>query len=448
MLKRGKKLAMIGMAVLMAASVFTGCGNSSGKTSDGKVEISWMASTQPQEKVIYQKIIKKFEQKYPNVKIKFITADSDTYNQKLTAAASSNTLPDVYYVGSGDVRKWADNNQLLDIQKYVDQSKLDDMWTSALDSYRYNGKEIGKGDLYALPRSTGPFIMAYNKTMFEKAGIPLPDPKKPYTWDQFVQIAKQLTKDTNGDGKMDQFGTGLAAQFSLQSFVWSNGGDWLDDTHKKVTVDTPEFIEALQYFVDMQNKYKITPSISETQSLGGYQRWLKGQMAFYAAATWDISTFNKSLPFDYGLMTPPVSPKTNKPATWVQSVGFGISAKTKHPKEAVQFITYLSADKEGNKEEAAEDLQMPNVKSVADSDYFSKAKPVNISEFKNAVENYGRRMPAEYTYTSAWYDEFFTNIQPVLDGKVSPSEYCKKEQPKMQKLLDDSYKQQQAAKKK
>lgn len=447
MLRRGKKLAVLGMALVMAASLFTGCG-SSDKSSDGKIQISWMASTQPQEKAIYDKIIKKFEAKHPNIKIKFITADANSYNQKLTAAASSNTLPDVYYVGSGDVRKWADNNQLLNIQKYVDKNKLDDMWSSALDSYRYNGKEIGKGDLYALPRSTGPFLLAYNKTMFQKAGIPLPDSNKPYTWEEFVQVAQKLTKDTNGDGKLDQFGTGLNASFSLQSFVWSNGGDWLDSTHKKVTVDDPKFIKALQFFVDMQNKYKITPSIAESQSLDGYQRWLKGQMAFYACATWDISTFNKSLPFDYGLMTPPVSSETGKPAAWIQSVGFGISAKTKHPKEAVEFITYLSADKEGNKEEAAEDLQMPNLKSVAESDYFSKSKPVNISEFKKAVQDYGRRMPAEYTYTSAWYDEFFTNIQPVLDGKESAADYCKKEQPKMQKLLDDSYKQQAAAEKK
>jgi multiple sugar transport system substrate-binding protein len=450
MVKKGKKLFCLGTALFLASSIFTGCGNSN-SSSNGKITLTWMAVTQPQEKLIYDKILTKFEKKYPNITVKFITSDANSYTQKITAAVASNTMPDVFYINSGDVRAWVDNNKLLDISKYVSGSEdtvnLKDMWAQSLLNYRYDGKTIGKGDLYAIPRSTGPFAFAYNKTMFEKAGIPLPDPKKPYTWQEFIKVCQELTKDTNGDGKLDQFGTGLNPSCSLQSFVWTNGADWLDKTKTKVTIDNPNFAEALQFFADMQNKYKITPSISDSASLDGYQRWLKGQMAFYPCAPWDLPTF-KSLPFDYALIPPPVSPKTGKPATWVQSVGFGISPSSKHPKEATELAMYLAADKDGQQAESDLDLQIPNLMSIAEKSFVNNGKPENRQEFLNIITTYGRKMPSEYTYTSAWYDEFFTDLQPVLDGKITAAAYCKQEQPKMQKLLDDSYKQQKAAKSK
>src|SRR5690625_7225585 len=94
--------------------------------------------------------------------------------------------------------------------------------------------------------------------MFEEAGVDLPDPDTPYTWDEFIEVNQELTDPDN-----DQFGTGLNVNVALYAFVWSNGADFLDETQTKVTVDTPEFAEALQFFADMQNEYHITPSIEQ-----------------------------------------------------------------------------------------------------------------------------------------------------------------------------------------
>ena len=80
--------------------------------------------------------------------------------------------------------------------------------------------------------------------------------------------AKKLTADTNGDGALDQWGTGLNVQWNLQPFVWSNGGDWLNEDRTKVTVDTPEFAEALQWFADLQNVHGVTPSAAEAADPG------------------------------------------------------------------------------------------------------------------------------------------------------------------------------------
>jgi len=72
-------------------------------------------------------------------------------------------------------------------------------------------------------------------------------------------------------------------------------------------------------------------------------------------------------------------------------------------------------------------------------------KPDNKQEFLDLINDYGRGFPAEKTYTAEWYDEFFKNIQPVLDGKTSVEDYVKTAQPKMQKLLDAAIEQEKQA---
>jgi multiple sugar transport system substrate-binding protein len=450
--KASKKIsALLLLAILVVGSILTGCGNqaSSGKAG-GKTQLTFMFRGQPKELQAYQATVKKYEQSHPNVKVTVVSVAPDQYDTKLKAAIAGHKIPDVFFYNPAQVKAYANSGILLDMTKYVEGSKdvkLSDMWEKGVNKYRYDGKNTGTGAIYGLPKDISGFALGYNKTMFEKAGIPLPDKDKPYTWQQFIDVAKKLTKDTNGDGKVDQFGTGFNVQWSLAPFVWDNGADWIDKTHTKVTIDDPKFIEALQWFADQQNKYKVTPSISEAQSLDTYQRWMKGQLAFFPVGPWDMATY-ATLPFDYDLIPWPAG-STGKTAGWIGSLGIGVGATTKNPKAAAELATYLSADQEGQKALVDAQIQLPNsVKVAEDWAANTSTKPANKKEFLDIVNDYGRNWPAEYTYTGEWYDEFYKNIQPVLDGKKTAAQFVKEEQPKMQKLLDASIQQEKQSQKK
>src|SRR5574344_834305 len=407
-------------------------------------EITLMNFAQPQEKAIIDKVIARFEQTHPGTKVKAVTVTQDQYQAKFQAAMSANTLPDVFYVGPGDVRKYCDYKKLLDLTPYVSKAKdvdFADLYENAVNAYRYDGKTVGKGDIYALPKDFGPFAFAYNKTLFQKYGIPLPDKDKPYTWDEFTKVCQKLTKDTNGDGKEDTFGTGLNIHWAFIQFLWGNGADFLDPTHTKVGVADPKFEEALQYFADQTLKLHMTPSSEQAQSLDTYQRWLKGELGFFPAGPWDLAAF-KNLPFEFDLIPWPVHKAGMKTATYRGGVGYGVSASTKNPKGAAELALFLSADKEANTMFCDMDLQIPNLKSLA-SRYTAKGRPDNREEYLQIIDDYGRPWPADYTYDAVWYDEFWIGVQDVLDGKVTAKAYCEKMQPKMQKLLDKSNKKMQ-----
>ncbi|WP_127534195.1 ABC transporter substrate-binding protein [Paenibacillus kobensis] len=409
-----------------------------GKTDLGKAELTFMFRGGPDEQTAYNKTVDQFEKDHPGVKVKVISTAADQYATKLKAAITGKSVPDVFYYDPGDLMAYANGGVLLNLTQYVENNKdidINKIWQKGVDLYRYDGATVGQGDIYGLPKDLGPFSMGYNKTMFEKAGIALPDKDKPYTWDEFMNVAQQLTKDNNGDGKLDQWGTGLNVTWNLQSLVWSNGADWIDPTHTKVTVDDPKFAEALQYFADMQNKYHVTPSIAEAQTLDTYQRWMQGQIGFFPVGPWDMSTYEK-LPFDYDLIPYPAG-STGQSATWLGSLGIGVSSKTKYPEAAAALTMYLTGSEEGMKLLSDAKVQIPNLTDMATTwAADASSKPANKEEFLQIVNEYGRPIPGILTYNAEWYNLFFTDIQPVLDGKITAADYVKEEQPKMQKLLD------------
>jgi multiple sugar transport system substrate-binding protein len=195
--------------------------------------------------------------------------------------------------------------------------------------------------------------------------------------------------------------------------------------------------EALQYIADLTTVDEVTPNAEQAATLDTYQRWMEGQIAFFPVGPWDVSTYNE-LDFDYDLIPFPAG-STGEPATWIGSLGIGVSATTAMPEEAVELVTYLSADKTAQQTLVDAGIQVPNLKDMA-AEWAAEedTSPANRQEFLDIVEDYGRPMPAAMTYGAAWYDEMWTNIQPVLDGQQTAEEYLAEVEPRMQTLLDES----------
>lgn len=434
------KTLRVAALALAGALALTACSSGGGGEDGGEDTLTFMFRGGADEKAAYQAAIDKFTED-TGVQVEMTVTDADQYATKLQAAVSGNKVPDVFYIEQANLQSYVASGVLMDITQQVEDAgvDLDNIWPYGVDSYRFDGTLQGTPDgaLYGLPKDVGPFAFGYNKTMLEAAGIPLPDPDVPLTLDEFRDVTKQLTQDTDGDGALDQWGTGLNVQWNLQSLVWSNGGDWTNEDRTEVTVDTPEFAEALQYFADLTNVDGVTPSASEAATLDTYQRWMAGDIGFFPVGPWDVSVYNE-LDFDYDLIPWPAG-STGESATWVGSLGIGVSNTTSNPEAAVQLATYLSTDADAQQTLVDANIQVPNLIDMAEEWAAAPdAEPANRQEFLDIVQDYGRAMPAAFTYGAQWYDELWVNIQPVLDGKQTAADYLADVQPKMQALLDES----------
>jgi multiple sugar transport system substrate-binding protein len=409
---------------------------------------------QDHEKAVYQSLIDRFT-KSTGAKVTFEVTTSDEYNQKMLANKAAGDMPDIFYVGPEAVASYVDDGFIQPLDNLVDTSVVNDLWGSVGSAYRYDGKIAGSGDgsLYALPKDFSTFAFAYNKDLFDAAGLDYPDPANPYTWDEFVEVCKALTKDTDGDGEIDQWGTANAFQWAFDAFLYTNGGHFLNEDYTKVVIDgQQEFIDAFQFFADLTSKYKVTPSVEQDTALGGYQRWLDGQIGFYACGTWDVGAFmdKNTFPYNWGLCGWPTG-KTGVSMTRNGSVGFAISSDTKYPEAAAALITLFSTDLEGQRvlsgETTGASLQIPNIMSYAKGDFKAKIADGTIPYGDNVdvIFNYiegtdkykGIFVETNYTYNSDWWSTFLGGgYEYVLTGEKTAADYCAEIQPAMQEALD------------
>ncbi|MCR2803835.1 ABC transporter substrate-binding protein [Paenibacillus soyae] len=418
----------------------TNAGSGSGDNKE-PVTIEFMGHGNPTEKSIFEKLIASFEDKYPNVTVKYTSVPPGEYAQKMKTLIASGKAPDVFYVGSAEFYRFAEAGTLLNIQPYLDQTSLfnpDNVWKQAMDRYRYDGSKIGSGDSYGLPKDVGPWAMVYNKDLFDKAGVPVPSAKAgEWTWNDMLDAAKKLTSDENGDGKPEVYGVGA---YSLESAVWGNGGEFIDYAAGEVKVDQPEFYEAMQFVADLNLVHKVSPDQEAEQAMNAYTRFLNGQLAMFAMGPWDQPGFWE-LPFGWDIAAWPASPNTGKTATWLGSMGFGISAKSKHPQEAFDLAAFLSLDADGQRENFTLGQAVPNLIDMANGEFLEMDKsPANRQVFLDIIQDYGRPDIPYGSKDTQWIDTFWQNASKVWTGEMTAKDWTAQMKPQMQELYDKNNK--------
>jgi len=429
MKKRSAAVAVFAAAAL----VLSGC--SAAQTESGEHTITFMGWGSDTEIAVFNDMIAQYEDKYPDVKVDYITVPAADFQTKLQTMIASNKTPDVFYLAPENVMPFASSGIIADLSDYVDNNDLFDpanVWQKAIDMYRYDGTTPGKGAVYGLPKDIGPFALAYNKDLFDAAGVTAPDPESPWTWDEFVAAAKKLTNGT-GDDKV--YGS---APYSLESAVWSNGGDWLNADHTKVTVTDPKFTEALQWVADLSLKEGVVPTSEEESSLPSFQRFMDGKVAMMGVGPWNQGGFWADAKFNWDLMPWPVSPATGERAVWYGGIGFGVANSSKDKEDASNLAAFLAFNEDAQRTNMEQGQAVPNLIDMAKNEYLTSDKaPANKEEFIRIIEDYGRRATQTYTYNSEWFGLFNSNLASVWTGEQTAEEYAASVQDEMQQMLDD-----------
>ena len=153
--------------------------------------------------------IKEFEKQNPNVKIKYESGiRQKNYLDWLADKIVSNQTPDVYLVSPKDFGYLASLGAMQNLDTALHFSKFDpkDYYPVTLEAGRYDGHQ------YALPLEADPTVLCVNTDLLKKEGITVP--KSGFTLEEFYQVCRQVTKDTNNDGILDQFG--------FADYTWKN----------------------------------------------------------------------------------------------------------------------------------------------------------------------------------------------------------------------------------
>src|SRR6266849_4939950 len=156
--------------------------------SGQKVSLRWFFWTgTEEERQFWQGLATDAMQQVPNVDIKFETDTFPNFWTRLPTMVASGSVPDLIGLQSLRTGSFASRNIYLPLDDLIAADKdvnIDDFNKGIRDGLSYKGK------IYALSYDFGPYVMYYNKSYFDKAGVAIP--KDDWTWDDFIQTAKSL----------------------------------------------------------------------------------------------------------------------------------------------------------------------------------------------------------------------------------------------------------------
>jgi multiple sugar transport system substrate-binding protein len=293
--------------------------------------------TDPSSVATDNSIIKDFEKANPGVKVILTHANLEDVLPKLSAMLRSGTAPDVAYLSPRYVPDLVE-------QKFL--SPMADVYKKLGDIPRRLVTPNKENKIYDIPAATESMVLYYRKDLFQKYGIQVPK-----TTDEWLEAAKALTLDTNGDGKIDQYGMALDGGPSdiygcYMQFLWGMGGDAFDKKNR-VTIDSPLAVDALKYVCEMA-KY-CPPGVTNTSMSDKAIMFAKGIVAmtkFPGRMMANIDRYNPELRDKVAIAPAPVGLKAKEPLVKATINDFVVFKTTKNRTLAKKFVEFYMSDKE------------------------------------------------------------------------------------------------------
>lgn len=176
-----------------------------------------------------------------------------TLAQELEQAAASGSGPDVWSIGSSF------NGTASSLHDFYTFTPGD--WNSVGGQTSYVSKQLtmsgpNNSQDIGIPFESIPFVLAYNKALFQKAGISA----APATWSQFVADAQAIQKSSPG---ANGAGFSPADPYGPWKPVWSYmeqmGGDFLSGGGKTAALNSPQLQDAMKFYFGLEDSYHVVP---------------------------------------------------------------------------------------------------------------------------------------------------------------------------------------------
>jgi multiple sugar transport system substrate-binding protein len=182
--------------------------------------------------------------KQTGTKVDLQIIDWNSIDQQVSTMLQNNQPPDVLNLNS--FSSYAKDGLLYSADEILSPKTRDDF----LEAFARGGEY--RGTLYGFPILSSARAFFYNRTLFDKAGLPGP----PASWDDFLRAAQKIQALGGGTiGYALPLGP-EEAQAEWSIWMWNNGGDW--KSGDAWTINSDKNVQTLQFLADLANKYKVT----------------------------------------------------------------------------------------------------------------------------------------------------------------------------------------------
>lgn len=419
--KHLKKLMAIAVTSIVVMSSLAGCGSQSSTSSSGPVTLTYEIWDKNQKPGM-DAIAAAFHKKNPNITVKVEVTPWDQYWTKLDAGASSGTLPDVFWMHTNNFLKYANGGVLADLTDTIKNSKdvsMSNFPKSLATIYNVGDKT------YAMPKDYDTIALWYNKTMFDAKGIAYPD--ESWDWNKLLDAAQKLNDPSKG---VYGFVAPSDDQQGYYNFVYQNNGYILSSDHKKSGFDLAATKQAIQWDVDLSQKYKVSPTAQQFADTSFGQYFESGKAAMGLFGSWMVSEFKAN---DYVAKNCNVAviPHGATKATIINGLGNAVAEKSKHKAEALKFTEFLGT-KEANLLQAEKGAAIPAYNETVQP-FLDNTKQFNLKVYPEMLD-YAVLFPNSES-KAKWYEIQNSTMSKIFAGQLSVDEGCNQIAKQMNDLL-------------
>lgn len=332
-------VAAIGLAGLLAGC--TGGGGSPEPAGDGytppakdfAAEITYGVWDQTQVDAINANIVG-FNEEYPNIKVNVNVTPWGDYWTKLQTQGSSSTLPDLFWMNGPNFQLYASNGMFEPITSIVDGGYItpDDYPKALIDLYTLDGVS------YGVPKDFDTIAVWYNKALFEKAGVELPEAG--WTWDDLQEKATAISTALSGEGIY-----GMAAatdgQAGYYDTILQAGGEVISADGTTTGYGTPEAAAGIQFWTDLITS-GASPNIQQLSDTPALTWFTSGKAAMLQGGSWLRNAMVQSDVKDDVQVVEMATGE--RQATIIHGLTNVVSAKSENKQAAQALQVYLASE--------------------------------------------------------------------------------------------------------
>lgn len=357
-MKRGRRTLLGSLA--LAGLAVAGC-----RADGDRTTLRVMAWASPEERAIERRILERFEEVHPGIEIEYESISAN-YRERVLTSIVAGTPPDVVLLDNGSygAAPFIARGLLVNVAPYLDRVGVDTSayYGEVLDIFRR------PDGIYAFPKDFTPIAVYCNVDLFEAAGVALPD--SAWTWQDFLRIARALTRDVDRDGRAETFGTLVRRAFYLwQPWVWATGGDVLGPEGDRATgyLNAPETERAIEFLTDLVTEHGVVPRVDVYRQQQGIERsfFLTGRIGMVMSGHWWLPTIRRYI--DEGKVRVAVRPlpryEDREPVTVIYAAGWAVPHNTRHKRLAIELAAHLSSP-DAQRTRAEYGLAIPSIRAV------------------------------------------------------------------------------------
>ncbi|MGM0445123.1 MAG: ABC transporter substrate-binding protein [Bacillota bacterium] len=277
--------------------------------------------------------IKQFQEQNPNVVFKMESFSPEEYEQKINMFFSTDNPPDIFYTSAGEYgNKYIGENQVLELTEYYDEDNIwsDNIIEAAVNSFTYDNK------IYGVPISMDVRMLAYNKEIFNKLDIEVPE-----TWSEFIKVLEILKEEGYiplGYSDKTSLHGGLYITILNQRILG------LDELRKGYNngFSNEGYLEALKKIENLRPYINEHPE--ELSRIEERDMFMDGEIAIMSLHSQEFS-YLEDMDYEWGVFNFPEIEEGKGDPSVIAGLpeGFMISKETENPVIAMEFLKFITS---------------------------------------------------------------------------------------------------------